>query len=63
MIIDEAQAFPDGCYPNERTQSGSQERMITMIEHVRKLDVKLLLFEVGDGYLGQQISNYFHQYI
>ena len=62
MIFDEAQTFPEG-YPNERTRRDSEERIVTMIEQVRKLEVELLLFEVGDDYFGQQTANYFHRYI
>ena len=60
--FDEAAAFQMG-YPNEAARKDSEERIAARTEHVKKLEVTLLLYELKDEYLKQRVSKLFARYV
>lgn len=58
-IGEEHDAFPDG-FPNKSTRIDGVQRMA---EHIRTLEVKLILHELNDSALVQNIADFVHNFV
>lgn len=61
VLQEECRDFPEG-YRNRAEQELGRERL-TLINRVEKLEVKLLLYQLGDGGMLQSIATAFNRYL
>ena len=59
VISDDQDTFPGG-FPNQSTRADSEQRMV---EHIRMLEVKLILHELNDTNLVQTVAGFAHKFV